>query len=244
MLKARDATKKRLDASKSKCRRLERENELLTKQVQELSTDLDCSRAYIDTLLQRNDDQSSEWKRKENQYKQVIGNLRSQIRGGEAVVSLALYKKAVDEARARAQECQDKRVEINTMTRRLNYLERRLIDNTMRATQATWTPPEAHAPIANKRKVTLINAYSDAEDANMITPNSQSSMSAVAKTPNNVGPPPVAKTPTSVRPPPPPLPPPTPPVACRIAAVREAGGRAGLCAKLKEMRRSPLATKN
>lgn len=119
-----------------------------------------------------------------------------------------------DEASARAVECQDKRIEINTMTRRLHDLERRLNNDRTNVTTSR-TPPDVQAAVANARKVTPLPVNSP-ENSNPNTPK-----------------------PKNVRPPPPP----SPPVAHRISAVREAGGRAGLCAKLKQMRRSPLANK-
>jgi tetrahydromethanopterin S-methyltransferase subunit B len=202
---------------------LERENELLTEQVQEITEELERSRAYIDKLLKKKDYSDSDWESKEREYKQVINNLRARVRGGEAVVSLAVYRKAVDEARARALECQDKRLAINVMTRKLNDLERRL-NNDRHKVQTSRTPLDVQPTRANLHKVApLPSPVHSTENSNPNTPKS----TRMSKS-------------KSVRPPPPP----SPPVAYRISAVREAGGRAGLRAKLKHMRRSPLANKN
>jgi hypothetical protein len=221
--KERDVVKKRYDESQSLHRRLERENDLLTKQVHEITEELERSRAYIDKLLKKKDHGNSDWESKEREYKQVINYLRAQVRGGEAVVSLAVYRKAMDEARARALECQDKRLEINAMTRKLNDLERRLNHGRCRV-QTIQTPPDVQLNVANLRKVTpLPSPDHSAENSNPNTPKSTRMIKS-----------------KSVRPPPPP----SPPVAYRISAVREAGGRAGLRAKLKNMRRSPLTNKN
>jgi chromosome segregation ATPase len=216
LLQARDAAKKQLQELSSQCRRLEREHNLLTRQVQELNDELESSKAYIAILLQSKD-QSDEWQKKEKEYQNVISNLKAQVRSGEASVSLALYRKAVDESRARAVECQDKRLEINTMSRKLQVLEARLKEK--RKIQTRASPPEAQSsrPV-NLRKVTPTSSANSNENYEPKTP------STVSKTQRD-------------RPPPPP---PTP----RISALREAGGRAGLCAKLKQMRRSPLVNKN
>lgn len=199
-------------------RRMQRENESLTKQVRKLSDELEGSRAYIDDLLQRIHQGDDEWQMKEKEYEKAISNLKSQIRKGEPTVSFALYRKAVDEARARAIECQDKRLEITIMSRKVQALEKRLRDR--RPTIETRpTPPEARHSLPNRRKVTPASHVKPVESCELKTPN-------VA-----------TKHEKCDRPPPPLLTP-------RISALREAGGRAGLCAKLKQMRRSPLATKN
>lgn len=214
---------KRYEESQSLRCRLEGENELLTKQVQEITEELERSRAYIDKLLKKKEYNDIDWESKEREYKQVISNLRAQVRGGEAVVSLAVYRKAVDEARARALECQDKRLEINAMTRKLDDLERRL-NHGRRRMQTIQTTPEVQPTVAGLRKVTpLPSPEPSTENSNPNTPKSTRMMKS-----------------KSVRPPPAP----SPPVAYRISAVREAGGRSGLRAKLKNMRRSPLANKN
>lgn len=193
---------------------MERENELLTKQLQELSDELESSKAYINNLLQRKG-RDNEWEKKEKEYKEAITNLKAQVRSGEAMVSLGLYRKAVDEARARAIECQDKRLEISTMTRKVQALEKRLKGNKPKR----LSPPDAQPALVNLRKVSPTSSVKADENGN--TP----------KTPR------VGKSSRDVRPPPPP---PTP----RMTALRKEGGRAGLCAKLKQMRRSPLVNKN
>ena len=187
----------------------------MTKQTQELTVELQRSRTYIDKLLKEKGRDTDNWRSKEKEYKQVINKLRAQVCGGEAVVSLAVYRKAVDEARARALECQDKKIEINTMKRRLQDLEQRLNQDRPKET-TSGTPHGVRAVVANARKVTPLPVNSP--------------KNSIPDTPKS----------KNLRPPPPP----SPPVAYRISAIREAGGRAGLCAKLKQMRRSPLAHKN
>jgi hypothetical protein len=194
---------------------LARENELLTKRIQELNDELESSRIYIDTLLQR-EGRDDKWQKKEKEYMEVISNLKAQVRSGEAMVSLALYRKAVDEARARAIECQDKRLEINTMSRKVQALEKQLKDDKSKMLPRS-TPPEARPSRANMRKVTPTSRVKSDEIC-------------APKTPNNIG-----KTSMDVRP---------PPLTPRLSAVREVGGRKALCAKLKQMRRSPLVNKN
>ena len=218
-MQARDAAKKQVDALNSKCRSLEQENELLTKQIKDLSGELERTKAYVDSLLQQKDE-SEEWQSRESDYKEIISNLKAQVRSGEATVSLALYRKAVDEARARAIECQDKRLEINTMSRKLQALE--LKKDKLSSIETKPSPPETRPSRSNLRKVTPTSSVKSDENNNA----------------NNTLTPKVEKTfsSKSVRPPPPPTP--------RMSALREAGGRAGLYAKLKHMRRSPLVNKN
>lgn len=207
---------RRLGEANSHSRQLEREHDRLTKQVQNLSAELDKSKAYIDDLSKKIDRGDNEWQKKEKEYKATISSLKSQVRNGEATVSLSLYRKAVDEARVSAVECQDKRLEINTMSRKVQALEQRLKDKNRPTIHTKPTPPEARHSRLNLRKVTPTSSVKPVENNNPKTP------TAVTR---------------SDRPPPPP---PTP----RMSALREAGGRAGLAAKLKQLRRSPLVTKN
>lgn len=183
--------------------------------MDELIDELESSKAYVDYLLERKY-QDDEWQAKEKEYKAVISNLKAQVISNEASVSLALYRKAVDEARARAVECQDKRLELNSMARKLHDLEARLEDRKLKV-QTGPSPPEQtrHNLRLNMRKVTPTSIAKDDNEN--------------PKTPTPTG--------KNARPPPPPLTP-------RMSALREAGGRKGLCAKLKQMRRSPLVSKN
>ena len=215
------ATKKRLDDAKLQTHRLEQENDRLTKEVRKLSDELDRNIAYIDELSKRLNQGEQEWQKKETEYKATISSLKSQVRNGDATVSLALYRKAVDEARARATECQDTRVEMNTMSRKVQALELRLKEKNPPPPpkiQTRPTPPEGRPSRQSLRKVTPTSSVTSIENCDPKTPKAM---------PNSAN---------SDRPPPPP---PTP----RMSALREAGGRAGLCAKLKQMRRSPLASK-
>jgi hypothetical protein len=88
------------DESDALRRRLEREKVSLTKRIQELTVELERSRSYIDKLLKEKGHDSYDWRSKEKEYEQVINKLRAQICGAEAVVSLAVYRKAVDEGRS------------------------------------------------------------------------------------------------------------------------------------------------
>lgn len=211
-IQERDTAKKQLVGITSKCRRLQQENDTLTKRLQDLSDELESSKAYIDYLLQREND-DNDWREKEKEYQEVICNLKAQVRSGEASVSLALYRKAVDEARARTNECHDKKLEINTMSRKLHALEERL----KHESKSRPTPLESRPSRVNLRKVSPTSSVGTNENFDPKTPTP-----AARKQPR-------------------PLPPPLTP---RMSALREAGGRAGLCAKLKQMRRSPLVKKN
>lgn len=210
--------KKRLDDAKLQTHLLEHENDRLSKEVRKLSNELDRNKAYIDEVSKRLNQSEQEWQKKEKEYKATITSLKSQVRNGDATVSLALYRKAVDEARARATECQDTRLEINAMSRKVQALELRLKEkNPPPKIQTRPTPPDGGRPSRQSlRKVTPTASVTSIENRDPKTPKT------------------VAKAVTRHPPPPPPTP--------RMSALREAGGRAGLCAKLKQMRRSPLAS--
>jgi len=69
------------------------ENQKLSRKVRELRLEINSSRAYIDKLLETsNETKEEDWEKHEQQYKQVIANLRKQIRKQGTVVSIDLYK--------------------------------------------------------------------------------------------------------------------------------------------------------
>lgn len=79
------------------------ENQTLNRKIQELRAEVKSSRAYIDKLLRTSRDTKEEdWEKNEQQYKQVIQNLRKQIRKQDTVISIDLYKAEKDKVREKA----------------------------------------------------------------------------------------------------------------------------------------------
>jgi len=80
--------------------KLANENQRLSKKIQELRAEVKSSRAYIDKLLRTSHmTEEKDWEKHEQQYKQVIQNLRKQIRRQDTVVSIDLYKAEKDKLR-------------------------------------------------------------------------------------------------------------------------------------------------
>lgn len=81
------------------------ENQKLSRKIQELQAEVKSSRAYIDKLLRTSRDTNEEvWGKHEQQYKQVIQNLRKQIRKQDTVISIDLYKAEKEKAREKASQ--------------------------------------------------------------------------------------------------------------------------------------------
>jgi hypothetical protein len=79
------------------------ENQTLNRKIQELRAEVKSSRAYIDKLLRTSrDTKEGDWEKNEQQYKQVIQNLRKQIRKQDTVISIDLYKAEKEKAREKA----------------------------------------------------------------------------------------------------------------------------------------------
>ena len=92
-IQERDEVEMQMNETMQMNLRLSKENQKLCKRINELRAEVKSSRAYIDKLLRTSHNTNAEdWERHEQQYKQVIQNLRKQIRKQDTVVSLDLYK--------------------------------------------------------------------------------------------------------------------------------------------------------
>ena len=92
-IQERDEVEMQMNETMQMNLKLSKENQKLCKRINELRAEVKSSRAYIDKLLRTSHDTNAEdWERHEQQYKQVIQNLRKQIRKQDTVVSLDLYK--------------------------------------------------------------------------------------------------------------------------------------------------------
>lgn len=99
----------------------------LTKQIQDLTDELTSSRAYIDNLLgSKGENERSGCEKREEEYKQTIRKLKTYVRQGENMISVALYQKAVNEARTRAKDCEACHREIDDLTSTVEKLENKL----------------------------------------------------------------------------------------------------------------------
>ena len=112
------------------------------------------SRAYIDKLLKTTQDtEQSDWEKMEQQYKQVIQNLRQQIRKQGTAVSIDLYKAAVDDGKQRASELRSSQKKVASLTSKVAWLERLIKekDSIIRKSvvQAAKTPQKQYATNPN-----------------------------------------------------------------------------------------------
>jgi len=149
------------------------------------------------------------WKLREEEYKRTIEVLKKQIRTSESVVSIALYQQAVGEARQKELKCREKEQEILILRSNIGALEDSLKNS----------KTDSKFRLLKLNKISPTNETCTHERAKV----------ALYQTPK--------KTLAPVQPMPQPCS--TGKQAVRITAVKAAGGRAGLCAKLKKMRRSP-----
>ena len=154
-------------------------------------------------------DGRSEWTSREEEYKRTIAILKKQIRTGESTVSIALYQHAIGEARQSALQCKSKDQEILALRSDVGDLKESLKKSKANSMLKMLKPVK-------------------------ISPNQQSLSHGQVKftqyhTPHK----PLAPVLPLLQPIPIGI------QAMRMSAVKAAGGRAGLCAKLKKMRRSP-----
>jgi hypothetical protein len=66
------------------------------------------------------------WEKQEAVYKKVIRSLRQQLRTDETVVSMALYKSAVEEGRTKVRECERHQENVSRMNSKVAQLELQL----------------------------------------------------------------------------------------------------------------------
>ena len=110
--------------------RLERENQLLTKEIQELSAEVASSRSYIDKLLKTSrDTKQSDWEEKEQQYKAIVRNLRQRLVKENTMVSIDLYKAAIDSGRQKMSELKQSQQRVASLSSKVSELKNELKKN-------------------------------------------------------------------------------------------------------------------
>ena len=104
-IQQRDVAEVQMNEAIQLNQKLALENQKLCRKIQELRAEVKSSRAYIDKLLRTsNDTKVEDWEKHEQQYKQVIQNLRKQIRKQDTVVSIDLYKLEKGKVREKASQ--------------------------------------------------------------------------------------------------------------------------------------------
>jgi hypothetical protein len=99
----------------------------LTRQLQHLSDELTASRAHADELMSsERDKQQNTWGKQQTAYKQVIRGLKEQLRTDEAMVSMKLYKSAVEEVKTKARECETHQKIVWNLNSKVAKLEQQL----------------------------------------------------------------------------------------------------------------------
>jgi hypothetical protein len=127
LFQAQQRVEAHLEATVQSSRRLERDNLQLTRELQHVSDELTASRAYADELMSSaRANQQKSWEKQEAVYKKVIRGLRQQLRTDETVVSMALYKSAVEEGRIKVRECEGHQENVSRMKSKVAQLEGQL----------------------------------------------------------------------------------------------------------------------
>lgn len=107
-------------------KKLKTENQKLCKTIQELRAEVKSSRAYIDKLLKiSHETKEEDWEKQEQQYKQVIQNLRQQIRKQDTVVSISLYKDEKNKANEKVAQLRDAVNTINNLNAQVEELQQK-----------------------------------------------------------------------------------------------------------------------
>jgi hypothetical protein len=113
-----------LEATVQSSHRLESDNLQLSRELQHVSAELTASRAYADELMSSaRANQQKSWEKQEAVYKKVIRSLRQQLRTDETVVSMALYKSAVEDGRTKVRECERHQENVSRMNSKVAQLE-------------------------------------------------------------------------------------------------------------------------
>jgi hypothetical protein len=124
LFQAQQRVEANLKATVQSSRRLEWDNLQLTRELQHVSDELTASRAYADELMSSaRANQQKSWEKQEAVYKKVIRGLKQQLRTDETVVSMALYKSAVEEGRTKVRECESYQANVSRMNSKVAQLE-------------------------------------------------------------------------------------------------------------------------
>jgi hypothetical protein len=99
----------------------------LTKELQHLQDELTASRAYTDEFMSSaRANQQKAWEKQEAVYKKAIRGLKQQLRTEEAVVSMELYKSAVEEGKTKISECESYQEKVSRLNLKVAQLEWKL----------------------------------------------------------------------------------------------------------------------
>ena len=100
---------------------------MLTKEIQELSAEVASSRIYIDKLLKTSRDTThSDWELKEQQYKAIVRNLRQRLVKEQSMVSIDLYKAAIDSGRQKVTELKESQKKVESLSTKVSELKKEL----------------------------------------------------------------------------------------------------------------------
>eukprot|EP00536_Pseudo-nitzschia_multiseries_P003960 jgi/Psemu1/323238/estExt_fgenesh1_pg.C_630030 len=104
--------------------RLAIENQKLNQKIHELRAEVKSSRAYIDKLLRTSHESRQEdWEKHEQQYKQVIQNLRKQILKQDSVISMDLYRAEKDKVREKTTQLRAAETAIHGLNTKIAALQ-------------------------------------------------------------------------------------------------------------------------
>lgn len=152
----------------------------------------------------------SGWSPRDEEYKNTISILKKQIRTGESMVSIALYQQAIGEARQSALQCKCKDQEILALRSNVGVLKESL------------EKCKADSILKSPKPVKISLNHESLSHGQFKFTQFHNPKKPLAPMPSLPQPVPIGNQ------------------AVRISAVKAAGGRAGLCAKLKKMRRPPI----
>jgi hypothetical protein len=127
LFQAQQRVEAQLEATIQSSHRLEWDNLQLTRELQHLSDELTASRAYTDEFMSSaRANQQKAWEKQEAVYKKAIRGLKQQLRTDEAVVSMELYKSAVEEGKTKVSECESYQEKVSRLNLKVAQLEWKL----------------------------------------------------------------------------------------------------------------------
>jgi len=135
-IQQRDVMEMRMNDALQMKEKLKIENKELSGKIQELRAEVKSSRAYIDKLLRTSHESKEEdWEKHEQQYKQVIQNLRKQILKQDAVISIDLYRAEKDIVREKTTQLRVAEGTIDGLNTKLAELqnEKEMFSNSKRS---------------------------------------------------------------------------------------------------------------
>jgi hypothetical protein len=174
--------------SDDKCKRLERDNKDLTKEINQLSQELAQSQAYTDTILQStNVQQKKHWEDMELRYQERIKTLKSQVTSQRSKVPVGLYRSAVLEAKTNAMEAERHRRELEALNAKVAKIQREYVMSSpgksaltligaAKAPKSVLKTPKTPLAVSTVKKRVRLNIYTpqvEAEASCLGTPNYQ-----------------------------------------------------------------------